>query len=169
MVQHEWIVNCNKTLNFYWNALLSLFIFSGISSLIFLLTPYLLFACLAAFSEEKMVVLRDTIIDIGVSPGGNKTPPSISPENLYSSLLLYDCRRSFRESEDRSIRKHKSPVRSSAIYRLPLERSLSVYGLSGFFLSTYFIFLRWTPYNFFSIPLKDRSVMSDRQSARSTL
>lgn len=124
---------------------------------------------LLAFSnEENKVVFRDAIIDIGVPPGGNKTPSLwISPENPTS--LLYDCRRSFRESEDRSIRKHKSPVRFSAIYRRPLERSLSLYGLLEFFPSTYFIFLRWTSYDFFSIPLKDRSTMSDWQSIRSTL
>lgn len=59
-----------------------------------------------------------------------------------------DCRRSFRESEDRLIRKHKSPVRFSVIYRRPLERSLSLYGISQDFSPPLTLFFRplsrWT-------------------------
>lgn len=82
---------------------------------------------------EGRIVLRDTIIDIKQpSTCGNKISFSLSTWEFTAGSFAGSPRsrrsRTFRESEDRSFRKHKSPpVRFSAIYRGLLEASLSPY------------------------------------------
>jgi len=122
--------------------------------------------------KKKKIVLRRVDYRYRHLSKGNKNPlRSTSSEN--SPWI-----RSFAIAANRSAKAKTGrfggishPLDSSVIYRRPLERSLSLYSHSGFFPSLYFsvLFLSGHMYGFFSIPLKDRSTMSDRRSTRSTL
>lgn len=86
-----------------------------------------------------------------VPPTAIKSAPSLPPLQPFpfhlGFYLFRTCARLYsivpRKPRNRLIREHTSPVRSSAIYRRttdPLERSLSVYGITGLLSPTALFF-----------------------------
>lgn len=96
-------------------------------------------------------------------PGGNKKPPSFYHIREFTvDLFFYDCRL-FHESEDRLIRKHKSLVRSSSDLSVTVrEIVISIWSCQDFsplLILSFRSVSQWTLYDFFSLPLKDRSTI----------